>query len=227
MEGWYAELWLARAAPGQDLKTHPDVVALAAGGKLSAAADPALSSLADGTVQIVDGFAPERAARSPGWSAVTVRFGGAYVGALLDTALRPRFLALADRLADQLAADTGALYGRCAHLSYRELGAWFRGADARSAAAALVYAAGMHAEVPAVDATALGRLGGAGEIDAIRGAAGKMDAAALGAAVSPHGGTVAKGSGKTVTVTFPLGGGTKATSASRSVARALGVGTPE
>jgi serine/threonine-protein kinase len=226
MEGWYAELWLARAKPGEDLRARPEIMTLVDGGKISVAAEPALSSLADGTVQIVEGFVPERAARSPGWSGVTIRFGGAYVGALLDTSLRPRFLSLADRLADALQADAGALYGRCAHLGHRDLGAWFRGADARSAAAALVYAAGMHAELPAVDTGALARLGGAGELDALRMAAAKLDVTALGHAVGPHGGTVTRDR-KAVSVTFPMAGGTRATTASRSVARALGVGLPE
>lgn len=221
-EGWYAELWLATARADVDLKVHPAIRGLVDGAKLAAAADPELAAL-DGTVEIVDPTPPERSTRAGGYRGVTVRFGGGYVGAFLDPQKRPRVLALADRTADAASADLGALYGRCAHLPWHDLGAWFRGGDSALAATALVWASGLYAEAKAVDPDALAKLPGTGDLEALRAAA-KLDTAALTSLVGAHGGAVSRAAQGGVVVTFPLGGGTRATTASRTVARRLGVG---
>ncbi|WP_437818980.1 hypothetical protein [Sorangium sp. So ce1078] len=237
LAGWVAELWLAmprsggtaQAAPGaagQDTPSAESVGlgALVSQGKLTAAADAELAAMTDGLVEIVSGFDEEEAGRSPSWRAVIARFSGGYARAYFDPALRARFVALADRMADGATAELGALYARCAHLPYHDAGAWFRGPDPAAAAAALVYASGLFAEMPAVDRGALTALRGAGQIDALRGAGVALDAASLGKLVGAHGGGITKGGGSAVVITFPVGGPTRATSASRIVARKLQVG---
>ncbi|MGK3994606.1 hypothetical protein [Sorangium sp. So ce1024] len=233
LAGWVAELWLAtprggaaQAPAGQEA---PSVEAaglggLVADGKLTAGADAELAAVTDGLVEILPGFDAEEAGRSPSWRAVIARFSGGYARAYFDPALRARFVALADRMADGASAELGALYARCAHLPYHDAGAWFRGPDPAAAAAALVYASGLFAELPAVDRGALAALKGAGQIDALRSAGASLDGASLGKLVGAHGGGITRGGAGAVVITFPVGGPTRATSASRIVARKLQVG---
>ncbi|WP_437681330.1 hypothetical protein [Sorangium sp. So ce131] len=234
LAGWVAELWLASPRAGDAAPApagRPALTAEAVGlgafvaqGKLTPEADAELAAMTDGLVEIVAGFDEQEAARSPGWRAVTARFSGGYARAYFDPAQRARFVALADRMADGAGAALGALYARCAHLPYHDAGAWFRGADPAAAAAALVYASGLFAESPAVDRGALLALRGAGPLDGLRAAGASLDAASLGKLVGAHGGGITKGASGAMLVTFPVGGPTRATSASRVVARRLEVG---
>ncbi|WP_437737134.1 hypothetical protein [Sorangium sp. So ce1335] len=233
LAGWVAELWLAtprggaaQAAAGQEALSA-EAVGLGGfivEGKLTAGADAELAAVTDGLVEIVPGFNGEEAGRSPSWRAVIARFSGGYARAYFDPALRARFIALADRMADGASAELGALYARCAHLPYHDAGAWFRGTDPAAAAAALVYASGLFAELPAVDRGALAALKGAGQIDALRSAGTSLDGSSLGKLVGAHGGGITRGGAGAVVITFPVGGPTRATSASRIVARKLQVG---
>ncbi|WP_437665778.1 hypothetical protein [Sorangium sp. So ce1182] len=234
LAGWVAELWLAMprgagAAQAAAAEEPPNAEAVGLGaliaqGKLTAGADAELAAVTDGLVEIVPGFDPEEAGRSPPWRAITARFSGGYARAYFDPALRARFVALADRMADGAGAELGALYARCAHLPYHDAGAWFRGSDPAAAAAALVYSSGLFAELAAVDRGALTALGRAGPIDALRNAGASLDLAGLSKLVGAHGGGIARGGAGAVVITFPVGGPTRATSASRIVARKLQVG---
>ncbi|WP_242516180.1 hypothetical protein [Sorangium cellulosum] len=237
LAGWVAELWLATPRPGGAAQAvagaagQETVTADAAGlgafvahGRLTEGADAELAAVTDGVVEIVPGFGDVEAKRSPSWRAIIARFSGGYARAYFDSTQRARFVALADRMADAAGAEIGALYARCAHLPYHDAGAWFRGPDPAAAAAALVYASGLFAELPAVNRAALAALGGAGQLDALRGAGASLDAAGLGTLVGAHGGGITRGGAGAVVITFPVGGPTRATSASRVVARKLQVG---
>ena len=220
-EGWFAEIWLAKKGDA-DLATSPAIAAVLDGKRLAPGADAVLGALPDGTVEVVDGFTADERARASGWRSVILRFDGRYAGAFLDPEARPRFLALADRLAGAVPADLAAMYGRWAHLAYNDVGAWFYGGDAARAAAALVWSMGAHAELAAVDRQALMKLDPQSDLDALLGAAGKTDSLGLASLVGVQGGGVT-GAGP-VAITFPQGGGTRALRASRTVARKLGVG---
>lgn len=220
VKGWVIELWLASktAAPGD----APALRALVSGGKLADAADDELAKLPDGRAEIVSGFADGDAAKSPGWKASIVRFSGAYAPAFLDAQRRPRMLSLAERLADAGQAQAVAFYGRCAHISARDLGAYFRGSDASTTAAALVYSMGFFAESPAVSRSAISALGG-GELDSLKAAATKLDRTTFAQIVGNLGGGITE-TASGMALTFPLGGPTRATGAARAVARKIGVG---
>ncbi|WP_437717948.1 hypothetical protein WMF45_16970 [Sorangium sp. So ce448] len=230
LAGWVAELWLAMprgAGAGEPAALTAESVGLGvliAQGKLTVGADAELAAITDGAVEIVPGFDAEEARRSPSWRAITARFSGGYARAYFDPAHRARFVALGDRMADASAAALGALYARCAHLPYHDAGAWFRGSDPAAAATALVYSSGLFAEMSAVDRGALAALPGVGPIDALRGAGASLDAASLGKLVGAHGGGITKGGTGAIVITFPVGGPTRATTASRTVARKLQVG---
>lgn len=221
-EGWVAELWVAGKKPPAADALAP----LIADGRFTAVADAELGALTGARVEVAPGFPSGEEARFPGWSATTLRLSGRYMTAFLDPALRPRLLAVADRVADATGAELGAFYGRCAHLPYRELGSWFRGPDAPAAATSLVYALGLFVEQPAVNRKAYDALGGPTPLDALRaaGASEKLDAEGLAKLTGAEGGSITAGQGGAVTLTFPLGGPTRATRASRIVARKLGVG---
>jgi len=216
-EGWVVELWLAtRQPPGSEA-----LVELVSEGRLSPKADVDLAALSGARAEVTPGFTAEEEGRFPGWRAITLRLSGRYVDAYLDPGTRSRFIALAERAADVTKAELGALYGRCAHLTHRELGAWYRGVDAPAAAASLVYAAGFFAEQPAVSRSTLDALTGPSPLDALRAAAGKLDAESLGRLLGAEGGSITPGAGGAITVTFPVGGPIRATRASRIVAQKL------
>ncbi|XXX76381.1 protein kinase [Sorangium sp. So ce134] len=174
--GWEVDLWLARgggapvaeerpspagaaraparepaggAAPAASAPAPPLTAAslgdIAAGGRISPALDAALSRVADGTVTVKQGGP----ASSRAFSDVTVTFGEGYGRAFFDAQVRPRFIAIAERLYQAAGAELGALYARCAELAAPDLGVWFRGRDASGAAAALLH----HMETRAEPAT--------------------------------------------------------------------------
>ncbi|WP_437316520.1 serine/threonine-protein kinase [Sorangium sp. So ce385] len=170
--GWEVDLWLARGGgPGAEERPSPDGAAeaparerggdaapalgadapplsaaslgdIAAGRRLTPALDAALSRVTDGTVTVKEGGPPS----SRAFSHITVTFGDGYGRAFFDAQVRPRFIAVAERLYQAAGAELGALYARCAALEVPDLGVWFRGRDASGAAAALLYHMEMRAE---------------------------------------------------------------------------------
>ncbi len=217
-EGWVIELWLA----GPEGRRAFDPAGLArfiADGRLTQDADGILAAITDGTAAIAR--APEA---EKGWTSVTILLRGGYARAYLEADARARYVALADRLADATGAVHGALYGRCAHLTARDLGAWFRGPDASAATASMLFTMGLAAEPPALDRDALAKLHKAGDLEAIKSASGKLGAADLTAFVAQEGGTVS--GDRAVSITFPLTAPTRATVTSRAIAKKLGLERP-
>ncbi|MEO7332034.1 MAG: hypothetical protein ABI193_25890, partial [Minicystis sp.] len=226
--GWAIELWLANRSGPVPRETPALTEALAAG-KLSPSADAVLSEINDGTLAFADGDgAFPGSARSPTWRTATLVFGGGYARAFFDADKRARFLGLADRLAEATSAELGSLHARCAHLAVHDVGAWFRGRDAAGAGAALIIGVGLFAERPAVDRDALARYPGPGDLEALVQATtgAKLDLATLKSLAGEQGGSVTA-LPATVTVTFPVGGPIRATSASRALAKKLGLGRSE
>ncbi len=222
LEGWVVELWLAsKKTPA--LIESPALKALAANGKLRADDDEQLARVIDGKVELADGFDAEAAGRSPGWSAVTVRFREGYARAFFEEESRPRFVGLAERVAAAAGADHAALYARCAHLPTHDVGAWFHGPDLAGATAALVYemGTGAFAEPRAVDRGALGALHVPGELDALRKAAGEV-ADAVPRIVGSSGGSVGTTGG--ATLQFSLAAPGRSVKATRALARKMGIG---
>lgn len=217
-EGWVVELWLARAGTTELL--HDRAFADLIEGRLADTADSYLAAMPDGALEVTSGSSPDEAARSPGWRAVTIRFRGGYVAALQDTAGRASFIALAEQLSHAVSADLGALYARCAHLETRDLGVWFRGADAPGAAAALIHAIGLHADVPVLDRGALVRSRD-DEMQTLRAAANRLDVATLARIVVDHGATLRKAPSGAVSLTFAIDQATRAVPASRAVGDAM------
>ena len=201
--GWVAELWLAKKTnTSLDSK---DLRAFMSGDKVAPSADSEIAKVKGGKVELVDATQPEL---GKDWHAAILRFSGRYMDGYLDPSGRARFTALADRVATASGADMGALYGRCAHLSTHEVGAWYFGVDAPSTSAALLVSMGLASDVPTVDKKKLG----SDEIDALRKASADLDPSALGSLVGSAGGNVTT-SGSNVELTFPVGGPIRATAA--------------
>jgi serine/threonine-protein kinase len=221
-EGWVVELWLA-ARKGGTMRADPALTGAIAGGKLTAAADDELSRVSDGTVEIVDGFSDDLGRRSPAWGGAVMVFHEGYARVFLEPETRQRFILLADRLADASGADAGALYARCAHLQTHDIGAWYRGKDAPGAAAAMVYQMGFFADGTIIDRGAVTALRApGGDLDALGKAAAAVEPDLLGKMVSAQGGSVNTAHG--VSLVFPLAGPTRAQTATRALARRMGVG---
>ena len=231
--GWVVELWLAsRPAPVRGASStrvdagapasKPISMASMAGavetGHLAPGLEDTLARLTDGTLALDEAAVP---ATSPGWTGVTLRFGGGYSRAFFEPEPRARFLALADRLFESSGADLGALYARCADSPVHDVGAWFRGRDPGAAATALLHGMSLFAERPQINRAALG----ASELDGLRASAtaAKLDAPTLKGLIGEHGGSLVAAPGA-VTLAFPLGGPVRAVRASHAVAVKLGIG---
>lgn len=140
--GWVIELWLARDADARPLAEEPAIrqanhEALA----------PTIGAEAPASVSAVATGEPGR---------VRLRFDGGYLHAFMKAEGRDRFVRLVDQLAGATRAEHAALFARCAHLTVRDIGAYFRGVDAAGAAASLLFAQGLFADPPIVDRTRLG-----------------------------------------------------------------------
>jgi serine/threonine-protein kinase len=221
LEGWTVELWLGRREGGP-LAEDPALRGTVTGDKLTKNADAVLADVLDGSAAIEAGPGGDRARPTTGLSEARLVLGDGY-GREFFTEKRGAFVSLGQRLAHDTKADFAALYARCAHLPTHDAGAWVWGRDAGKAAAALVYEMGVFASVPVVDRAALTRLPGSGDLDALAGAGAGLDSGALTSLVSSDGGRVVADDG--VSVAFTYNDPTRATLASRAVARKLGVGT--
>ncbi|MBI4701079.1 MAG: hypothetical protein HY744_07965 [Deltaproteobacteria bacterium] len=215
--GWEVELWLARLEPAPALVERADLRKLVAAGRLDPGADAVLGKVEHGSVELV---APQPAAGTKLGAAVAVlRFDGDYVLSFLSPDGRGAFLGFAERQAKAAGADLAALYGKCAHLRWHDLGGWYWGADRARAAAALLYAAGMFAEQPTID---MGKLAASsGLLPALVAAAGRLDAEALRRIAVEHAGA-ADGEQQTA-LRFHMGKPTGALFAARGLAQQLGL----
>lgn len=223
IDGWVAEIWLASARPGADLQGHPAWKTWVSDGKLLPEADATLAAITDGTAEVTQGMSEQDATKSPAWRSVTLKLGGKYASALFDPAMRPRMMAFADRIAEGTSAEMGAMYGRCAHVVYHDVGAWFRGANQGAAGAALLYGVGFFTELPAVNRNVLAAQGGS-ELDGLREALNKVDHETFLMLLGSAGGTVTTSPSGAVTIAFSVAAGARAIGASRNLAGRIGVG---
>jgi serine/threonine-protein kinase len=223
IDGWVAEIWVASSRPGADLRGHAAFDGWIKNGKLLPDADATLAAIPDGTAEIAEGQSAEDASKSPAWKSVTLRLGGKYASALFDPQVRPRMIAFADRVAETTSAEMGAMYGRCAHVPYHDVGAWFRGTDSGAAGAALLYRIGFFAELAVVNRTQVAALGPS-ELDGLRASVSKVNPDTLLALLGSSGGTVTTSPSGAVTIAFSVAAGARAIGASRNLAERIGVG---
>ncbi|MCC6524290.1 MAG: hypothetical protein IT373_16645 [Polyangiaceae bacterium] len=217
-EGWVVELWLARAK-------QPSSLAAALGARVTPAgqlrdAGAVLAAVDSASAAPVPAEAPEAATE---YARLELR--GGYVDVFLEPRGRPTMVAWAEQTVRELAADAAALYATCAHAGGHEIGAWYFGADAARAGAALLYAAG--------------HLGGALRepptraftFEALLGRAAELDRSTLERVAAPFGASLGTPStppadagdpAGPVVLAFPAGGPRRATSAASALADALG-----
>ncbi len=135
LEGWTVELWLSRQ-DGEPIADHAALKTLVNGGKLHWGEKSVFTTITDGSAHIVAG-----AAIAPR-SDVTLVFGDGYARPFFDIDRRYEFIAISEQIVKDTNADWGALYAHCAHLTARDVGAWFYGRDPAKAATALLFTMG-------------------------------------------------------------------------------------
>jgi serine/threonine-protein kinase len=221
LEGFVVELWLANKG-GPSLRAHPAITGLVAGTKLAPTADDKLAAVIGGEVEIVDGLDADAAPRWTGWNTVTVRFRDGLGRAFFEEENRPRFVGLADRVASATGATHGALFARCAHQTTHDVGAWFRGPDLPGAAAVMMYEIGFFSDTKVIDGRALTSLRGpGGEVEGLRKATGDIEDV-IPKLVGTSGGSVT--AGPPPTLHFALAAPSRSLSATRELARKMGIG---
>lgn len=77
---------------------------------------------------------------------VVVRLRGPTAESAFDEAGATRLVKAADTIFEKSRADAAALYLKCAHLPYNDVGLWFRGRDLRSASASLLFTMAMFSD---------------------------------------------------------------------------------
>jgi hypothetical protein len=155
----------------------------------------------------------------------TITLTGEYVQPYFRERDRIELVRFAHALAKQQGAKLGALYARCVGSDTHHLGAWFAGADAGDASAALLFFMGVHSYPAQLERRVLSPQGGdaldpAFALSELLGATGDLDRRELASMIGGQDGMVAEAEGIT-SIRFPFVKSSSAMRASLAVARRL------
>ncbi len=208
--GWVVELWLADVNTDHPLRNNERVLKAVRGQSAKAIAPPPPYR-----VQLVD---PPRG--DIGAEQAVIQFREGFVTRFFTVQGRQAMVEHAADVAAGSGAQYAALYARCMHLPYHDVGVWYAGRSDKAAVVSLLYAAGTFSEPPAVAYNQLNERGDA--LDVLEHALILADRAAGGvdafAEVTRVGGRVASDKRS---LSFGLAGPTLANKASRNIAAAL------
>ncbi|MBW2456458.1 MAG: hypothetical protein JRI68_18215 [Deltaproteobacteria bacterium] len=214
VNGWVVELWLARPADRGDLAADATLAARLK--SLPSSVEPA----GPAETEVVRDKAPKLGAAS-----VTVELRGGYVASFFDAEGRKRLEEWVGTAANDVGAHHAALSARCSHLSTHDVGAWYGGRDETAMWVALLYDAGLFASPPAFSLEVIDTEGGT--LPGLRAAAAKLDPKGREQLLRRLGGRLSQvppgdsGGRGLATLSFPLGGYTRATKAARELAGQL------
>ena len=209
-EGWVVELWLADVDSDEPLRKHKRVLEAVRGQSAKAVAPPPPFR-----VQLVT--APRG---DIGAAQAVLQFHEGFVTRFFTVDGRTAMVAHARDVAAGSGAQYAALYARCLHLPYHDVGAWYAGQNEKAAVVALLYAAGTFSDPAAVDYSTLNKRGDALDVleHALIASTGNPGSAEALAAVASLGGRVAADKRS---ISFALGGPTLANKASHKIAKRL------
>lgn len=217
--GWAVEIWLARMDAPELEPADPSLAKLRApDGALDPSFGLALPKEDYGEVAFETAPSPPPyKGKEPG---VVVRLSGGYAAAFFAGGTRPSFLKLADTAYESSGATIGALYARCAHLPYHDVGAWFRAKDPQSAADVIGYQMSGFAEAPWVARTVFSPVGdGGSSFESYRRRRAQVDPKAMDEQVRLLEGSEDQASGGGVTILFPANDPLRASSMARWITK--------
>ncbi|MFO0617139.1 MAG: protein kinase [Polyangiaceae bacterium] len=143
--GWVIELWLSKDDAADLGPSSPPIAELrGVDGSLPDRFGIRAPAGDRGVIELATLPAPPF--KSGTENGVVVRFTGGYAGLFFDPNARGSFVTFADQLYERAEARIGALYARCRHLPFHDVGAWFKGADLSLAGDALGFILGGYAE---------------------------------------------------------------------------------
>ncbi len=162
------------------------------------------------------------------WRGVSLTLQGKYVSPFFENDTRIEYVRLGNALADRLGATHAALYARCAHGTQTHMGAWFFGKSLGGATLSLLYFMGTFADSPHISAAVLRPDGGpfdrANVLTALVEPTAPLDKRRVARWVGEQGGMVTAAETRS-TIRFPFRDANRASRASRTIARALDVGS--
>ena len=217
--GWVVELWLARDDGSALTPTDPSIAHFrASDGSLDPALGLKLLPQDRGEVTFAELASPQPfEGKEPG---VVIRLAGGYAAAFFASDTRPAFLKLADTAFDESKASVGALYARCGHLPYHDIGVWFRGRDPQAVADAIGFQMGGYAEAPWVARSVYSPIGKDGtSLESYRRKRVAVDSQLFGDEVRLLAGGEEESEAKGTTVIFPLATPLRALSMARWVTK--------
>lgn len=221
--GWVVEVWLAREDGEPIGTTDPSLLKLRGpDGALDPSFGIKLGEANHGEVSFESAPSPPPATgKEPG---VVVRLSSGYASAFFSSEARPAFLKLADGVFDDSKATIGAMYARCGHLPYHDIGAWFRGKDPQAAADAIGFQMAGYAEAPWVQRSIFSPVGKDGtSLESYRRKRMPIDSVLFGDQVRLLGGSAEDTAGKGLTIVFPLTSPLRAMSTARWVTKQSGL----
>jgi serine/threonine-protein kinase len=219
--GWVVEIWLAR--DGGELGANDPAFAKLRGpdGALDPSYGIVLAAGNHGEVSVDPAPSPVGTnAKEPG---VVVKLASGYASEFFSGSGRPAFLKLANTAYDDAKATAGAMYARCGHLPYHDIGAWFRGRDAQAAADAIGYQIAGFAEAPWVARSAWTPAPGGTSLDAYKQKRMTVEGGSFEDQVRLLGGSADQGDDKSVTVVFPLSSPLRSVSMARWLTKQSGL----
>ncbi|MFO0555454.1 MAG: serine/threonine-protein kinase [Polyangiaceae bacterium] len=138
-DGWLVELWLRGAGGAAVDSSKLDLLSLSGADPASVAVVDKLSGAGDTTQE-----------------GTLIRLTGPVTQNVFDQEESLRLIKASDLAFEQVKAEAGALYLRCAHLSTHEFALWFRGRDIVATSSAMLVALAAFSDSPIVRSDSIG-----------------------------------------------------------------------
>jgi hypothetical protein len=235
VEGWVVELWALRNAASGSLLADPALAQFVGQAKeqdKGRVVWPLAASLVgaegpDTAAVLEEGNIPERGPAT--YRGLRLILTGRYVVPYFHETLRAEYLKFARALTDALGADYAALYARCADSTSHHLGSWFRGPTPGGGVTSLLYFRGTFNESPAARGSLLPPPGATGRDPAfafknLANATAALKKARVMSMIGMESGMISGADDRASTVTFPFRDSNRASRASHTIARDLGIG---
>lgn len=235
VEGWVVELAALRNPNAGSVASDPALaqfVSRPPGQDKLRVVWPLAASLAaaegpDTNAVLAESDLPERG--QPSFRGIRLVLTGRYVVPYFHETLRLEYLKFARALTDAIGADYAALYARCADGTSHHLGSWFRGPSPGGAVTSLLYFMGTFSDFPDVRGSLLTPPGASGKDQAfafrnLANASAALKKTRVMSMIGKESGMISGMDDQVSTVTFPFRDSNRASRASHSIARDLGIG---
>ena len=233
-EGWVVELWVLRPPDQPEVTTDPalgELVRAGTGtdrGRVVWKGAPSLTAIdSEGSsVAVTDAALPSSG--PPVYRGARVTLSGRFAPLYFDETTRRDYHRFARAVADAIGARYAALYARCDGNDAHHIGSWFRGPSPGGAVTSLLFFMGAFGEHPELRAPLLvepvsGKMDAGYAFQNVSNVAGALKKARVMTMLGPELGMIAGVDGQSSIITFPFRDANRASRATLTIARELGI----